>query len=369
MAKIYFDNAATTKVDKSILEQVFGKLSEGIYNPSSTHFLGRQAKSLLENNRRNIAEIVGVSSKEIVFTSGTTEANNLIFYSAIKTLNIQKIITTKIEHSSVLDPIFHYENLGKISVDFLDLDKNGNFSFNQLTDFLTHTNEPILVSLMHGNNELGNLLDLEKVANFCAKKNNVFFHSDTTQTIGHLNFKIPKGVDFATASAHKIHGLQGVGMAIFRQKISPQILGGSQEKNKRAGTENLAGIYSFSLALEKQKENDTTSLKKYFIQQISKYFPTAIFNGNLASSLSHIVSVRFDHKMTSEDLLFHLDCHKICVSIGSACSAGHETKSRVLSEILSEKELEKPSIRFSFSKYNTFAEIDFLIEALQKILC
>ncbi|MCB4797384.1 cysteine desulfurase family protein [Neotamlana laminarinivorans] len=378
MKKVYFDNAATTKVHDEVVDAMAEVLKNNYGNPSSTHSFGRSSKVLLEKSRNTIAKHLNAEPGEIIFTSGGTESNNLILQSAVNNLNVTHIITSKIEHHAVLNTVnMLHENYG-VKVSYVKLDIRGDIDLTHL-ETLMQTEAKTLVSLMHINNEIGNVLNLQKVANLC-KKNDVLFHSDAVQSVGHykLNLKeIP--IDFIVASAHKFHGPKGVGFAFVRKNsnLKPIIIGGEQERGLRAGTENLHNIVGMETALkmaDKNLESTTsyiTDLKQYFIEQLQNKIPNVDFNGtssNLNNNAYTILNVQLPYLAEKSNMiLFQLDLKGIACSRGSACQSGSEKKSHVLTEILNETELQKPSLRFSFSKYNTKAEIDYVVEVLKEL--
>ena len=376
MQTIYLDNAATTSIAPEVVHTITESMQHTFGNPSSTHQYGRKAKALLEQSRKTIAKILNCSSNEIIFTAGGTEADNLILRNAVTNLNVDRIITSKIEHHAVLHTIVDLQKEYNTQIDYVKLNENGEIDYHALEALLKDSTKKTLVSLMWVNNEIGNILDLEKVIVIC-KKNNALFHSDTVQGIAHLPLDLQRTpIDFIAASAHKFHGPKGVGFAIIKKNfgIKPLILGGEQEHGARAGTENIHSISGMTKALQIAIENlndDTvyvTHLKRYFITQLEKMIPDIAFNGqsnNLEKSAYHIVNVRFskEHAM----LLFNLDLKDIAASGGSACQSGSNKGSHVLENILSEKETKNTSVRFSFSKFNTPEEIDTVAKIVQDI--
>lgn len=377
MQKIYFDSAATTAIDKEVISIITETMESTYGNPSSSHQFGRNARALVEQSRKRIAKILNCSATEIVFTAGGSEADNLILFNAVKNLGIKRIITSSIEHHAILHTIKVLENDFGVIVDFVDLDENGEIDLAHLTLLLEDQTYKTLVSLMLVNNELGNILDIDKIVEIC-KKNNALFHSDTVQGIAHVPIDLQKyPIDFIAASAHKFHGPKGVGFAVFKKGfgISPLLHGGEQERGARAGTENIHSIIGMEKALSiatdhfdehKMYIND---LKQYFISKLKENFKDISFNGrsiDLEKSAFHILNVRFhkDYPM----LLFSLDLKGIAVSGGSACQSGSNKGSHVLNAILSEEESLKTSVRFSFSKYNTKDEIDYVIDVLKGII-
>lgn len=380
MKKVYFDNAATTQLRNEVIICITEALRTEYGNPSSTHSYGRSSKSLLENARKEISKLLNVSSSEIIFTSGGTEANNLILTSAVRDLGVQRIITSRIEHHAVLHTVEWLQEKYGIKVEYIKLNQQGLVDYNHLETLLKDTAEKTLVSLMHVNNEIGNVLDLKKVALLC-KDHSALFHSDTVQSIGQYNLdfqEIP--IDFAVASAHKFHGPKGSGFAFIRKNsgLKPLIHGGEQERGMRAGTEAVPCIAGMAEALkiayrdlEKEKEY-TTSLKTYFKEELRNAISNVKFNGCCGDDenstykvLNVCLPIEADKAMM---LLFQLDLKGIACSKGSACQSGSEGGSHVLNAILSEEDLKKPSLRFSFSSYNTKEEIDYVIAVLKEFV-
>lgn len=377
MKAIYLDNAATTKIDADVLELMHISMQENFGNPSSTHQFGRKAKSAVETARKNIAKQFNVSSAEIIFTAGGTEADNLILNNAVLNLGVQRIITTKIEHHAVLHTCKHLENTQNICLDFVNIDEFGNIDLNHLETLLSTSDKKTLVSLMYINNEIGNFLAVDKVVSLC-KSYDVFLHSDTVQAIGHYNIDLQKkAIDFIAASAHKFHGPKGVGFAYFKKGfgVLPMFYGGDQEKGARSSTENVHAILGMEKALKiaidnlENDENYISNLKKYFIDELQKISKEIQFNGdssNLNKSSFTILNVRFP--IQDSLFLFSLDMAGIAVSGGSACQSGSNKGSHVLAEILKDKEADKTSVRFSFSKFTTKEEIDFTIQKIKELL-
>jgi len=378
MQKIYFDNAATTPVREEVIAKMQDALVNSYGNPSSIHGFGRSAKTEIEQARKTIAKYLNAQTSEIIFTSGGTEADNMILRSAVKDMGVQTIITSKIEHHAVLHTAEALQKEFGIHIEFINLDSFGNPDIQHLKQLLLADDSKKLVSLMHVNNEIGNILDLQEIAVLC-KANDAFLHSDTVQSIGHFNWDLQHTpIDFMVASAHKFHGPKGVGFAFIRKNtnLEPLILGGSQERGYRAGTEplhNIVGLKEAFVAaydnLEEEKQY-ITGLKEYFIKKIKVVIPEVKFNGysgNLERSTYTLVNVCLPFsKEKSQMLLFHMDIKGIACSEGSACQSGASGGSHVLAEILSDEELQKPSVRFSFSKYNTSEEVDYVIEVLKE---
>ena len=377
MQKIYFDNAATTPIDKEVIHLISNAMHNVFGNPSSTHQFGRKAKSLVENARKNIAKFLNCSANEIIFTAGGSEADNLILFNAVLNLSVKRIITSKIEHHAVLHTIEALQQKYAIEVEYVKLDDNGSIDYQNLEYLLAVSDKKTLVSLMLVNNEIGNVLDLQIVSDLCIKYNTLF-HSDTVQGIAHTTFDVQKTpIDFFAASAHKFHGPKGVGFAFFKKGmgILPLLIGGEQERGARAGTENIHSIMGMEKAMEIAFENYNKhkayilNLKQYLIDQLINNFDSIQFNGTssqLEKSAFHILNVRFPKEIPM--LLFNLDLKGIAVSGGSACQSGSNKGSHVLNTILNENEAQKTSVRFSFSKYNTKKEVDIVIEVLKELL-
>ena len=377
MKTVYLDNAATTPIDKEVIATMQTSMAENFGNPSSTHQFGRKAKSAVETARKNIARFFNVTAQEIIFTSSGTEADNLILNNAVLNLGIQRVITSKIEHHAVLHTCNYLEETYNIVLDFVEIDENGGININHLERLLQNSKQKTLVSLMMINNEIGNLLPLEKVSLLC-KKYNALLHSDTVQAIGHYAIDLQKNpLDFIVASAHKFHGPKGVGFAFFRKGfgILPMIHGGDQERGARSSTENVHAILGMEKALEiaiknlQKDKNYIESLKVYFISELKKISDKIQFNGlssHLDESSYTILNVRFPVKNTM--LLFSLDLAGIAVSGGSACQSGSHKGSHVLSEILLNGEEDKTSVRFSFSKFTTKQDLDTTITKLKELL-
>ncbi len=377
MQKIYFDSAATTAIDKEVISIITETMESTYGNPSSSHQFGRSARALVEQSRKRIAQILNCSATEIVFTAGGSEADNLILFNAVKNLGVKRIITSSVEHHAILHTLKVLENDFDVIVDYVDLDENGEIELSNLTLLTKDQTYKTLVSLMLVNNELGNILDIDKIIEIC-KKNNVLFHSDTVQGIAHIPIDLQKiPIDFIAASAHKFHGPKGVGFAVFKKGfgISPILHGGEQERGARAGTENIHSIIGMEKALgiatEQFEEHKMyiNNLKQYFIEQLKENFKDISFNGrsdDLKKSAFHILNVRFNRDYPM--LLFSLDLKGISASGGSACQSGSNKGSHVLNAILSEEDSQKTSVRFSFSKYNTKDEIDYVIDVLKDII-
>jgi cysteine desulfurase len=374
MKKVYLDNASTTAIRAEVIQEMTKVMTEDYGNPSSTHSLGRAAKSILELSRKSIAKNLNATAQEIIFTSCGTEANNWILRSAVKDLQVKRIITSKIEHHAVLYTALVLEKEYDIQIDYVDVKPNGEIDITHLVELLSQEKKT-LVSLMHVNNETGNILDLERIGRIC-KEHNTLFHSDTVQSIGKATIDLQTiPVDFIVASAHKFHGPKGVGFAFIRKNsgLQPLFFGGEQEKGLRAGTEALHQIAGMAKALEVSyanlvaEQNHIAELKTYLIAQLKIEFPEFKINGNPDGFYTVLnVLLPFSEAKTAM-ILFHLDMKGIAVSRGSACQSGSIKPSHVLAEMLSVEDLKKPSLRISFSHFNTKEDIDLLIDALKTI--
>lgn len=377
MRKVYLDNAATTAIYDEVITEMTSSMRSVYGNPSSTHFMGRTAKSLIENSRKTIAKLLRVSASEIIFTSGGSEADNLILRNAVVNLKATQIITTKIEHHAVLRTINELSIEFNTKISFVDIDENGVVDLVHLRKLLSDENHKSLVSLMYVNNEIGAILDVKKVATIC-KEYKALFHSDAVQAIGHFDVDLEENqIDFIAGSAHKFHGPKGIGFAYFRKGfgVKPLLFGGEQEKGARAGTEAVHSILGMSKALQislgdlKSDLEKIKSIKLYFIDQLVKNIPSIAFNAlsNDVEKSSHtILSVRLPKDYPF--LLFNLDIKGIAVSGGSACQSGSSAGSHVLNTILPIEEAVKTSIRFSFSKNTSKEDLDYTIEVLIDLL-
>ncbi len=380
MKKVYLDNAATTQLRPEVVERMVEVMSDIHGNPSSTHSYGRSAKSLIETARKNIAKQLNVTAAEIIFTSGGTEADNLAIHSCVRDLGIERIITTGIEHHAVVYIVDYVKEKYGTQVDHVSLKECGTPDYHHLEKLLGSSDKKTLVSLMHINNEIGNRLDIDRVGELC-KKNNALFHSDCVQSIGHYEVDLgTTPVDFTAVSAHKFHGPKGVGFAFIRKGtgLKPLILGGSQERGIRAGTESVHNIVGMDLAmrlsyenLEKEREY-VTGLKTYFKEQLQEHIMGVKFNGNCADNSNSTYTLLNVCLPCPADkaamLLFTMDLKGIACSKGSACQSGSQKGSHVLSQVLTDEDLNKPSLRFSFSIYNTKEELDYTVQVLKEYL-
>jgi cysteine desulfurase len=374
--RYYFDNAATTPIDPKVLEAMMPYLQVNFGNPSSIHSHGREVRSAIEKARKTVANLLNCSTSEIFFTSGGTEADNTALINSVVKYNIKHAITSKIEHHAVLHTLQSLENQGFLQISYVNLDEKGNVDLAHLEQLLAK-NDKSIVSLMHGNNEIGNLIDFGQLSEIC-NKYNAILHSDTVQTMGHYVHDLQKmNTDFIVGAAHKFHGPKGVGFLYINGnlKIEPFIHGGSQERNMRGGTENVYGIIGLAKALEIAYENmedhqrHIEKLKIKLRDGLSSKIPHITFNGesaNLDKSLYTVLNVSFPPMEEADMLLFNLDINKISASGGSACTSGSNIGSHVLTAIGVSPE--RPSVRFSFSKYNTEAEVDYLIEKVGVVI-
>lgn len=377
--KVYFDSAATTKIHPQVIERMMTAIKDYYGNPSSTHSFGRKSKSLIENARKVIAKELHAHPSEITFTSGGTEANNMILRGCIRDLGVKTVITSKMEHHAVLHTAEALKGEYDINLELVKLKKQGEIDLDDLRSLLEkHKNKKTLVSLMFVNNEVGNLLPIEQVAKLC-KEYGALFHSDTVQGIGHFRFNLEEmPIDFLSASAHKFHGPKGIGFAYIRKtsKLNALIVGGEQERGLRAGTEALHDIVgleeAFLQAYEKLEENQAyvLSLKQYLMDEITKAIPQVSFNGqsgDLENSTYTVVNLAIPFTYEKgQILLFQLDLKGVACSKGSACQSGSVQGSHVLSAFLDEESLKKPSLRFSFSHFNTKDEVDYAVKVLSE---
>lgn len=371
--RIYLDNAATTPIDPEVMKQMVQVMESQYGNPSSIHAHGREARSLIEKARKTIAGLLHTSPAEIFFTSGGTEADNTAIRCGIIDHGLKHAITSHIEHHAVVHTLEALEKSGVIKLSFVDTDSKGNIDYEQLEQLLQN-NERTFVSLMHANNEIGTLTDIERVGEIC-EKYSALYHCDTVQTVGHYAHDLSKlKVHFMVCAAHKLHGPKGTGFLYINHKvkINPMIYGGSQERNMRGGTENIYGIAGLAKALEMAytdmdaHQAHIQGLKSYMIEQLSQ-IPGVHFNGETDAdkSLYTVLNVSFPEMEMADMLLFSLDIAGISASGGSACSSGTNIGSHVLNGIGANPN--RPAVRFSFSKYNTLQEIDFAISKILEI--
>lgn len=375
MKRIYFDNAATTQLEPEVLEAMMPFFTEKFGNPSSIYSYGRETKMAIENARKTVARILNAHPAEIFFTSGGTESTNTAINAAVFDLQCRHIISSPLEHHATLHSIEHLAKDEGVKLSYVKVSSTGQIDYDDLENLLKESKEKCLVSLMHANNEIGVITDIERVGNLC-KKYNAIFNADTVQTVGHFPIDLRSlPVHFINAAGHKFHGPKGVGILYINEniKIHPFINGGSQERGMRAGTENIYGIVGFAKALELAIENleaDSRHIKEvrdYMKESLLKNIPQIYFNGDPdGNSLYTVLSVAFPKTEKSEMLLFNLDIHNICASGGSACTSGVEAGSHVIRAITHDPN--QVTVRFSFSKYNTKEEVDVVIEKLREMI-
>ena len=373
--RIYFDNAATTPLDVEVLDAMMPYLTTHFGNPSSIYSYGRETRLAVENARKQVAKILGAKPAEIFFTSGGTESSNTAIHAAINDLGCRRIITSAIEHHATLHTVQALEKEKEITVSYVKVLPDGHVDLENLEELLQASDKKCLVTLMHANNEIGNLSDIHAIGNLC-KQYGAVFHSDTVQTVGHFPFDLRNTpVHFITGAAHKFHGPKGIGILYINEniKVHPFINGGSQERNMRAGTENLYGIVGFAKALQLANDNyerDSryiNELKLYMADCLQKEIPSITFHGDpFGESLYTVLNVGLPQTDKTDILLFNLDIHHICASGGSACTSGASQGSHVISAIYTDKDV--VAVRFSFSKHNTKEEVDSVVSTLKKLL-
>ena len=373
MIKVFFDNAATTPMAPEVIDVMTDIMKNHYGNPSSQHSFGRATRSIIETSRKKIANFLNTSPGNIFFTSGGTEADNMAIKCGIKDHNITHAITSKLSHHAVLHPLEELEKSGVIKLSYVEVNEKGQVSLSNLKELL-ESHPRTFVSILHANNEIGTIQDITAIGDIC-KEYNAIFHSDTVQTMAHYRYDLQKiNVDFIAASAHKFHGPKGIGFVYISDniKISPLLSGGSQERNMRAGTENLIGIAAISHAMEmayEKMEEETEYIKRiksHMIAELKKHIPQVKFNGmcdDIDNSLYTVLSCSFPETPMAEMLLFNLDIKGIACSGGSACTSGSNKGSHVIQEI--NPNLKRPSVRFSFSKYNTIEEVDYVVDVLK----
>ena len=373
-ARIYLDNAATTPIDPMVFEAMTPYFTEHFGNPSSIYSYGRENRLAIEKARKTVAAALHAHPSEIFFTSGGTESSNTAIFAAVKELGCTRIISSPIEHHATLHTCNFIAAKGDASLDFVSILPNGHVDVNDLEKKLSSSTEKTLITLMHANNEIGNLTNIKKIGEL-AQQYNAIFHADTVQTVGHFPINLSEiNVDFITGASHKFHGPKGVGLLYINanNKVNPFIHGGGQERNMRAGTENIYGIVGFAKALEIAMQNHETekkhiaALKTYLKTSLEDNIKGVVFNGDPeGESLYTVLSVGFPKTEKSEMLLFNLDIRNICVSGGSACSSGANQGSHVINAL---QVPEQSTVRFSFSKYNTRQEVDAVVEALKELV-
>ncbi len=374
LMKVYLDNAATTKIHPEVIRVMADVMENHYGNPSSIHSFGRQTKSLLENARKSVARNLNTTPGNIFFTSGGTEANNMAIRCSVCDYDIKHAITSPLEHHAVLHTLEDLEKRGEIKLSLVKVDKDGHIDLGHLEQLL-ESNPRTLVSLMHANNEIGTVTDINKVGEIC-RKYDAIFHSDTVQTMGHFRHDLGSlPVDFITGAAHKFHGPKGIGFLYInldRVKISPYITGGAQERNMRGGTENIIGIVGLAKALDIAYANidedaaRVRAMKDHMINELRKELPAIDFNGDTGpDSLYTVLNVSLPPTDLAETLLFNLDMAGIAASEGSACSSGSNVGSHVLTALGADPD--RPAIRFSFSAFNTMDEIDYAVGRLKEL--
>ena len=376
MERVYLDNAATTPLDKDVMNEMVNVMSNYYGNPSSIHAQGREVRTLIEKARKTVAGLLNATPAEIFFTSGGTEADNTAIRCGIAAYNLKHAITSKIEHHAVEHTLNQLLKQGVIEkLSFVNVDEKGNIDYGHLEELLQN-NGRSFVSLMHANNELGTLTDIERVGELC-EQYEAIYHCDTVQTMGHYVHDVRKlKAHFIVCAAHKLHGPKGVGFLFVNHniKISPMIFGGAQERNMRGGTENVYGIVGLAKALEmayadmESHQQYIQDLKDYLKDKLSREIPDIQFNGETDAdkSLYTVLNVSFPAMDIADMLLFNLDINGISASGGSACSSGSNIGSHVLTGINADPN--RPSVRFSFSKYNTKAELDYVVEKVKEIV-
>jgi cysteine desulfurase len=375
MERIYFDNAATTALDPVVLEAMMPYLTEKFGNPSSIYSYGRESRLAIESGRKRVAKLLNAHPAEVFFTSGGTESSNTAITAAVRDLGCTHIITSPLEHHATLHTVEHLHKRGEAAVSYVHVLPNGHIDLEDLEHKLASSADKTFVTLMHANNEIGNILDIHSVGELC-KMYGAIFHSDTVQTIGHFPFDLRNTpVHFVTAAGHKFHGPKGIGLLYINEnvRISPFIHGGSQERDMRAGTENVYGVVGFARALELATESHEVDsafikgLKVYMMEQLKKHVKGISFNGDpLGRSLYTVLSVSFPKTEKSEMLLFNLDINHICASGGSACTSGVEQGSHVIRAINNNPN--QITVRFSFSKHNTREEVDTVVGKLKELI-
>jgi len=375
MDRIYFDNAATTALDSEVFEAMKPFFTEKFGNPSSIYSYGRETRMAIENARKSVAKILNAHPAEIFFTSGGTESTNTAINAAVFDLDCKHIITSPLEHHATLHSVEHLAKDHGIKLSYVKVLPNGHIDYDDLEKILKESKVKCLVTLMHANNEIGNITDIERVGNLC-KKYNAIFNADTVQTVGHFPIDLRNlSVHFINAAGHKFHGPKGIGILYINEniKIHPFVNGGSQERGMRAGTENIYGIVGFAKALEMATVNLETEsrhikeVRDYMKESLLKNIPGVYFNGDPeGKSLYTVLSVAFPKTEKSEMLLFNLDIHNICASGGSACTSGAEAGSHVIRAITHNPN--QITVRFSFCKHNTKQEVDVVVEKLKEMV-
>ena len=374
MERIFLDNAATTPLDPEVMEAMTEVMRDTYGNPSSIHAEGRKARSLIEAARKTVANALNCSIGEIFFTSGGTEANNMALKNAVRDLGVTRIISSPLEHHCVLHSLDAIKATGAARIDMVRIDALGHVDLSDLQRLLAESSEPTLVSLMHANNEIGNLLPFERVAAICAEAG-AYFHCDTVQTMGYFPIDLDRTrVSFLSGSAHKFYGPKGVGFVYINNEniIKPYLDGGAQERNMRGGTENLYGIVGLARALDKavrereERRRQMEAVRTYFIDRLRATYPEVRFNGDVDNSHYKVLSVSFPESAKGDLLLMNLDLNGISASGGSACSSGIDVGSHVVGHL--HPESRRHTIRFSFSHHTTREQLDYVVERLAGML-
>lgn len=368
---LYFDHSATTPIDLKVLALMQEVAASHFGNPSSIHKYGQKARAIIEKSRRQIADALGVKSRNIIFTGGGTEANNMVLQNLLYS-DKKHVITSSIEHPAILKVLKHLKKFG-VTYTIVPVDKFGMVDPVKIES--TIHDDTALISIMYANNEVGTIQPVAEIAAI-AQNNNILFHSDAVQTPGKIHININKiAMDFVSFSAHKFYGPKGVGFLYIRDgiKLHPMIVGGSQEKKLRAGTENTSGIAGLGLAMEMavtnftEAKNHLETLERHFKNRLAEIYPDAIYNGHPDLHLAGLVSVTIP-SVTSDLLLVNLDMKGMAVSSGSACSSGTVRPSDVLKAMHINHWNNIATLRISFGKGNTIEEVDMLIDALDEIL-
>ena len=376
--RIYFDNAATTPMDPEVIATMTKVMQENFGNPSSIHADGRISRTLIESARKVVANRLNCSLSEIFFTSCGTESNNTALKCAVRDLGVTRIISSSIEHHCILHTLDRLEKEG-VQVDYCKIQSTGEVDYDELAKLLSGSDQKTLVTLMHANNELGTLNNIARISDLCVE-HNALFHTDTVQTVGYRKIDLTQiKVHFLTGSAHKFYGPKGIGFLYVNgeNQIKPFIDGGSQERNMRAGTENIYGICGLAKALDLACDNmdervaKIKELNMHMRTRLKEAFPEIRFNGpaTVEGSLEKVLNVAFPPSSKSDMLMLHMDIAGICASGGSACSSGSEVGSHVIKGIseVSDTPITGKPVRFSFSHKNTIEEIDYLVEKLQAV--
>jgi len=375
MKRVFLDNAATTALHPDVIGTMVEAMSDCYGNPSSIHAEGRTARAALEQARKTVARYIGASIGEVFFTSGGTESNNMALKCAVRDLGVVRIISSPIEHHCVLHSLEAIERSGKARIDFVEIDAKGHVVVGHLEGLLQQDAGKTLVSLMHSNNEIGSMIDLEEIAALC-QRYNALFHTDTVQTMGYFPINVSQThIGFLSGSAHKFHGPKGIGFIYINKEniVRPFVDGGSQERNMRGGTENFYGIIGLAKALQIACDNmdanhrQIEEVRNYFAEQLQRHLEDVQFNGSpFERGHYKVLSVSFPASPKSDLLLLNLDIEGISASGGSACSSGADAGSHVIAALGGDPT--RTTVRFSFSDLNTREEVDFVIEKLRKLL-